>query len=47
MSVTILCLLRGIRPPCGLLALYPVCTLSLDAFFFPSTLMFVDDEILS
>ena len=46
MSVTILCLLRGIKPPCGLLLLYPVLTLDLDKFF-PSNLMFTDDGILS
>ena len=46
MSVTNLCLLRGIRPPDGLLVLYPVLTLSLTTFF-PSSLMMADDEILS
>ena len=46
LSVTIMCLLRGIKPPCGLLALYPVCSVSLNTFF-PSSLMFADDEILS
>lgn len=46
MSVTNLCLLRGITPPDGLLVLYPVLTLNLETFF-PSSLMMADDEILS
>mmetsp|Transcript_37179 Transcript_37179/g.48920 ORF Transcript_37179/g.48920 Transcript_37179/m.48920 type:complete len:180 (+) Transcript_37179:1853-2392(+) len=46
MSVTVLCLLRGIKPPCGLVPLYPVLTLNLNTFF-PSSLMFCDDELLS
>ena len=46
MSVAILCLLRGIKPPCGLLPLYPVLTMNLD-HFFPSSLMFADDELLN
>lgn len=46
MSVTILCLLRGIKPPCGLVPIYPVLILNLD-HFLPSSLMFSDDEILS
>ena len=45
-SVTILCLLRGIKPPGGLVPIYPVLTINLR-HFFPSSLMFADDEILS
>ena len=46
MSVTNMCLVRGFRPPDGLLVLYPVLTLNMQ-MFFPSTLMTADDEILS
>ena len=46
MSVTFLCLLRGIAPPCGLVPIYPVLNLHIDSFL-PSNLMFADDELLS
>ena len=46
MSVTNLCLLRGFRPPDGLIPIYPVLSMDL-ATFFPSTLMMADDELIS
>lgn len=46
MSVTLMCLLRGIRPPDGIMCLYPVLTVNLQTFY-PSSLMMSDDEIIS
>ena len=45
-SVAMLCILRGVTPPCGLVPLYPVLNLNLNRFY-PSNLMFTDDEVLS
>ena len=46
LAVTMLCLLRGFRLPDSLVPLYPATSLDIRAFF-PSSLMLVDDPLLS
>ena len=46
MSVTILSLIRGFRKPDGILCHYPVFSID-ETRFFPSTLLSIDEELLS
>lgn len=44
-SVALLAILRGFRPPDGIMSLYPVYTCEMQ--FFPSNLLAIDEWLLS